>query len=65
MIETLPLPEATEDDANECDEQHPYRCRVSFKPDRYVHLSAGELQDHTAWGTLLEGPIEDSEPVVE
>lgn len=56
------LPEATEPDANERDEQHPHRCRLSFKPERYVHLTSGEVQDHRAWGTLLEGPVEDEEP---
>lgn len=46
--------DVTEPDANEADEQHPYRCRVSLRPDRYVYLSDGEVQDHMAWGTLLE-----------
>lgn len=44
----------TEDDANERTPERPHRIRVSFYPHRWFHATAGELADHTAWGTLLE-----------
>jgi hypothetical protein len=48
-----------EPDANERSDTRPHRIRVSFYPHRWFHATAGELADHTAWGTLLEHDTSD------
>jgi len=59
-MDLLDIP-VTEPDANERDDQHPHLCRVTLRPDRYVYLTPGEVQDHRTWGSLLEGPLEEGD----
>lgn len=59
-MDLLDVP-VTEPDANERDDAHPHLCRVTLRPDRYVYLTPGEVQDHKTWGSLLEGPLEEGD----